>query len=48
MICFSLLQSEADPLAEFSSQLVEDWNKRREKDYQAIFKAFFSNQARFT
>jgi len=37
-------KSEADPLAEFSSQLVDEWNKSRSADYQSLVRAFFGEE----
>lgn len=34
-------KAEADPLAEFSSQLVDEWNRARGADYQSLVQAFF-------
>jgi len=36
--------AEADPLAEFSSNLIEGWNKKCLKEYASVAKAFFMDE----
>lgn len=36
-------KAEADPLAAFSQQLVDDWNANRQADFQSLAQAFFGH-----
>ena len=35
------MAAEADPLADFSSALIEGWNKNCQKEYHSVARAFF-------
>lgn len=36
-------KAEADPLAVFSQELLDDWNENRQEDYQSLAQAFFGD-----
>jgi len=40
----SFKQAEADPLAGFSSELVDDWNKNKQEEFQWLCHAFFADE----
>ena len=37
-------KAEADPLAVFSQELLDDWNENRQEDYQSLAQAFFGDE----
>jgi hypothetical protein len=37
-------EAEADPLASFSQELVDEWNQHRQEDYQSLAQAFFGEE----